>query len=200
MTTGREPVLADGVPHPGHERAVVGDVVDAVQLVGGRTGHQDQAVTLPPLNMGLAKDLISRTHLFKLLAGSRRQAAADIDDICLALIQISQMVIDLPQIVTLEMNPVFADDKGVLALGARIWIQPATVSGPERLAIRPYPRELENAFGSRTESRSCCAPFVRKTPWLIWPSSTVCPRKTCDCVFRSGPEFRFERHAQVHPN
>lgn len=41
-------------------------------------------------------------------------AAADIDDICLALIQISQMVIDLPQIVTLEMNPVFADDKRVV--------------------------------------------------------------------------------------
>jgi acetyltransferase len=53
------------------------------------------------------------------------------------------MVIDLPQIVTLEMNPIFADDLGVLALGARIWIQPTQVSGPERLAIRPYPRELE---------------------------------------------------------
>jgi acetyltransferase len=103
----------------------------------------DQAVTLPPLNMGLAKEIITRTRIFKLLEGSRRQAAADIDDICLALIQISQMVIDLPQIVTLEMNPVFADDKGVLALGARIWIQPATMTGPERLAIRPYPRELE---------------------------------------------------------
>jgi acetyltransferase len=103
----------------------------------------DHSVTLPPLNMGLAKELISRTRIFKLLQGSRRQVAADIDDICLALIQISQMVIDLPQIVSLEMNPIFADDLGVLALGARIWIQPAQGAGTERLAIRPYPRELE---------------------------------------------------------
>ena len=100
-------------------------------------------MTLPPLNMGLARELIYRTRISKLLQGSRRQAATDIDDICLALIQISQMVIDLPQITTLEMNPIFADDQGVLALGARIWIQPAAVTGPERLAIRPYPRELE---------------------------------------------------------
>ncbi|GAB1409597.1 bifunctional acetate--CoA ligase family protein/GNAT family N-acetyltransferase [Desulfovibrionales bacterium] len=103
----------------------------------------DQAVALPPLNMGLAREFISRTRIFKLLEGSRRQTPADIDDICLALIQISQMVIDLPYIVSLEINPVFADDKGVLALGARVWIQPATGKGPDRLAIRPYPRELE---------------------------------------------------------
>lgn len=103
----------------------------------------DQAVALPPLNMSLAKELISRTRISKLLEGSRRQTPADIDDICLALIQISQMVIDLPQIIALEMNPVFADDRGVLALGAHIWIQPAQMAGPERLAIRPYPRELE---------------------------------------------------------
>ena len=103
----------------------------------------DQAVALPPLNMSLAKELIFRTRISKLLEGSRRQAATDIDDICLALIQISQMVIDLPQIVTMEMNPIFADDRGVLALGAHIWIQPAQSTGPERLAIRPYPRELE---------------------------------------------------------
>lgn len=103
----------------------------------------DQAVALPPLNMGLAREFISRTRIFKLLEGSRRQTPADIDDICMALIQISQLVIDVPQIVSLEVNPVFADDKGVLALGARIWIQPATGKGPDRLAIRPYPRELE---------------------------------------------------------
>lgn len=103
----------------------------------------DQAVALPPLNMVLARELISRTRISRLLEGSRRQTPADMDDICLALIQISQLITDLPQIIALEMNPVFADDKGVLALGARIWVQETTSRGPERLAIRPYPRELE---------------------------------------------------------
>jgi len=119
----------------------------------------DQAVTLPPLNMGLAREVISRTRISKLLEGSRRQAPADIDDICLALIQISQLVIDLPQVVTLEMNPVFADDKGVLALGARIWIQRPTMSGPERLAIRPYPRELEETVRLKTGEQILLRPI-----------------------------------------
>jgi acetyltransferase len=105
----------------------------------------DQAAALPPLNMVLARELISRTRISKLLEGSKRQTPADMDDICLALIQISQLITDLPQITALEMNPVFADDKGVLALGARIWVEETTSRGPERLAIRPYPRDLEES-------------------------------------------------------
>ena len=91
--------------------------------------------------MGLAKDLISRTRIYKLLQGSRRQAAADIDDICLALIQISQMVIDLPQITTLEMNPIFADDLGVDGPGAPVWVETAHVPGPGRRANPPNTKE-----------------------------------------------------------
>lgn len=119
----------------------------------------DQAAALPPLNMGLARELISRTRISRLLEGSRRQAPADMDDICLALIQVSQMVIDLPQIVTVEMNPVFADDKGVLALGARIWVRECSCCGPERLAIRPYPRELEEAVRLKDGSRLLLRPI-----------------------------------------
>ncbi len=49
----------------------------------------------------------------------------------------------MPQIVSLDINPLYADDMGVLSLGARITVAPETRPGAERLAIRPYPRELE---------------------------------------------------------
>ena len=39
--------------------------------------------------------------------------------------------------------PLLAAADGVMALDARIKVAPAAGSGPERLAIRPYPRELE---------------------------------------------------------
>lgn len=120
---------------------------------------KDEAVALPPLNMGLARELIFRTRISKLLAGSKRHAGADIEDICLALIQVNQLVIDVPQIVGLEMNPLFADDKGVLALGARIWIQLAHGTGPERLAIRPYPRELEECVRLKTGEQVLLRPI-----------------------------------------
>lgn len=109
----------------------------AVEVIG------DRAVDLPPLNMGLAKKLIFRTRISGLLSGFRNLPAADIDAICLTLIQISQLIVDVPEIAELDINPLFANDKGVLALDARIRVEPAKGTGPERLAIRPYPRELE---------------------------------------------------------
>jgi acetyltransferase len=104
---------------------------------------QDKALTLPPLNMNLARELISRTRISKLLSGAPGQPAADIDDICLTLIQLSQLCIDIPEIDSLDINPLFADHEGVLALNAKISIQATGALTTGRLAIRPYPKELE---------------------------------------------------------
>ena len=112
----------------------------AVEVIG------DRAVALPPLNMSLAHHLISRTRVSALLRGYRDRPPADIDAICLTLIQISQLIVDRPEIIELDINPLFADDQGVLALDARIRIAVAGAEGASRLAIRPYPRELEETL------------------------------------------------------
>jgi len=105
----------------------------------------DHTVGLPPLNMVLARDMVSRTHVSKLLAGYRNRPAADIDAICHSLIQVARLVTDLPEIVELDINPLLAGSAGVIALDARIRIA-AVDEGTDplqRLAIRPYPQELE---------------------------------------------------------
>ncbi|HEY9081423.1 GNAT family N-acetyltransferase [Magnetovibrio sp.] len=106
----------------------------------------DRAVALPPLNMALARDLVSRTKISKLLGGYRDHAPTDIDAICLTLNQVAQLIIDIPEIEELDINPLFADDQGVLALDARIKVATATGVGSDRLAIRPYPQNLESTF------------------------------------------------------
>ncbi|NJB69266.1 acetyltransferase [Desulfobaculum xiamenense] len=106
----------------------------------------DAAVTLPPLNMALAKELISRTFVSRLLQGHADRPPADIEALCQTLNKVSQLIVDLPEIVSLEINPLFADEQGVLALDADVEIAEAEVTGPERLAIRPYPRELEECI------------------------------------------------------
>ena len=103
----------------------------------------DRAVALPPLNMSLSRHLISRTQVYKLLKGYRDRPAANLEDISLTLTQISQLIIDRPEIVELDINPLFADDKGVLALDARIKVETPRDIGHKRLAIRPYPHYLE---------------------------------------------------------
>jgi acetyltransferase len=103
----------------------------------------DRAVALPPLNLVLARDLVSRTRVAKLLAGYRDRPRADHDAIYAALVQLSQLVIDTGEIVELDINPLLADERGVIALDARIRIARAHGHPHQRLAIRPYPVELE---------------------------------------------------------
>ena len=107
---------------------------------------QDRAVTLPPLNLGLAKELVSRTRIAKLLAGYRDRPAVDHDALYRVLVQVSQMVIDLPEVAELDINPLFADADGVLALDARIRVAAPSSRGAERLAISPYPQNLAEPF------------------------------------------------------
>ena len=109
----------------------------AVEVIG------DRAVALPPLNLALAKDLVSRTRIARLLDGYRDQPPADAGAIHRTLTQVSQLVIELPEIVELDINPLLVDERGVIALDARIRVARTERSGVERLAIRPYPRELE---------------------------------------------------------
>ena len=107
----------------------------------------DHAMELPPLNMPLAQAMVARTRVAKLLRGYRNQAPADIDAICLTLVKLSHLVTDIPEIVELDINPLLADANGVIALDARVKLAPRPVGdGRARLAIRPYPNELEDTL------------------------------------------------------
>jgi acetyltransferase len=103
----------------------------------------DRAIGLPPLNGPLAADLVARTRVARLLAGYRHRPQADHDAICRTLVQIGQLMIDLPEVVELDINPLLSDENGVLALDARIRVAPARSRGTGRLAIMPYPADWE---------------------------------------------------------
>jgi len=108
----------------------------AVEVIG------DRAVALPPLNRVLARDLISRTRVSKLLAGYRDHPKVDLDALEDVLIALSQMLADLPEIVELDVNPLLADADGVIALDARLRISRERRAGAASFAIAPYPAEL----------------------------------------------------------
>ncbi|NKD54280.1 MULTISPECIES: bifunctional acetate--CoA ligase family protein/GNAT family N-acetyltransferase [unclassified Haematospirillum] len=111
----------------------------------------DHAIALPPLNMTLARDLVERTRVSRLLQGFRHQEPADMEALCLALVQVAQMAIDLPEIQWLDINPLFCNHQGVIALDAKVEIAPwRGGSLVDRLAIRPYPKELEEVYTMRT--------------------------------------------------
>ena len=106
----------------------------------------DGTIGLPPLNMTLARDMIQRTNVYKLLKGYRDVPPADMNALCLTLIQISQMIVEQRNILELDINPLLADNKGVLAVDARIRVGEPTLMDGRRLAIRPYPKHLEEPY------------------------------------------------------
>lgn len=110
----------------------------AVEVIADRT------IGLPPLNLNLARDMVARARVSKLLAGYRSRPAADHEAIYLTLVKLSQLVCDVPEIAELDINPLFADAHGVLALDARIVARKPSLPGHGRLSIAPYPQELES--------------------------------------------------------
>jgi len=111
---------------------------------GGRAAglYRGMSVGLPPLNLPLAHDLIGRSRAAASLDAYGGDPAVDRDAIALVLTKVSQLLVDLPEIVELDINPLFADDKGLTAVDAHIRLSAAPVD-PHRFAIQPYPKALE---------------------------------------------------------
>lgn len=59
------------------------------------------------------------------------------------LVRLSQLVIDMGEIVELDINPLLADASGVIGLDTRIKVKASSGHAHERLAICPYPKALE---------------------------------------------------------
>jgi acetyltransferase len=106
---------------------------------------KDKALALPPLDMNLARSLMGRTAVARLLEAYRDVPAVPPDAVPLTLVKLAQMAADCPEISELDINPLLANGDGVLALDGRVRVRTPQrfFAGKTRLAIRPYPAEWE---------------------------------------------------------
>jgi len=121
-------------------------------IVFGRGGTavdviDDKALMLPPLDLRLAHELIGRTRAARILKAYRDVPAADERALALVLVKLAQMAADLPELREIDINPLLADQSGVIAVDARIAVAPVKPlhkgRGHPRFAILPYPVEWE---------------------------------------------------------
>lgn len=109
---------------------------------------RDRSVALPPLNDFLARDMISGTRVSKLLHEFRGTPAADMAALESVLLRVSEMACALPWLAELDINPLIADEAGVIAIDARVVLAPPKTPGASgagryaHMAIHPYPAEL----------------------------------------------------------
>lgn len=146
-------LVQEMVSRPGAHELIAGMSVDPtfgpVLLFGqGGTAVEviaDKSLALPPLNLNLAHAMMERTGVFRQLQGYRDRPPADLGAIALTLVKLSQLIADHDEVEELDINPLLADEQGIIALDARIRlgrIVPDANRG-QRFAIRPYPKELE---------------------------------------------------------
>lgn len=133
----------------------------------------DKALALPPLDLTLARGMIARTRVSRILKAYRNVPAADERAIELLLVKLAQLVADFPEIREIDLNPVLADATGAVAVDARISIAPVdrrahAPSGHPRFAIKPYPKEWECHMTLRDGSAVFIRP-VRPEDEALYP-------------------------------
>jgi acetyltransferase len=149
------------------QELIVGSAIDPVfgpVILFGQGGTAvevmaDRAVALPPLNVPLARALVARTRVARLLAGWRDTPAVDADALHRVLMAVSQLLAEIPEIAELDINPLIVNFEGAIALDARIRVSAAGPAGAEHFAIRPYPAQLEEQL--LWQGRSVCLRPIR---------------------------------------
>jgi len=113
---------------------------------GGITAEisADRVLGFPPLNESLVMRMLDSLRIRPLLEGFRGRPRVDLDALVRVVLRLSYLASDLPEVVELDVNPLFCSPREVIALDARVVVDPS--SGPTRsyahLALRPYPTEL----------------------------------------------------------
>jgi acetyltransferase len=123
---------------------------------------RDTAIALPPLNAVLARELIARTRVSRLLDAYRDVPAADREALVALLAGVSDMVCALPWLKEMDLNPVIVHPGGAVIADARVVIDPARLVPPPRyghMAIHPYPTELVGRLPLRDGSSVALRPI-----------------------------------------
>ncbi|GAA6133430.1 bifunctional acetate--CoA ligase family protein/GNAT family N-acetyltransferase [Oceaniserpentilla sp. 4NH20-0058] len=114
----------------------------------------DRQVQFPPLNDVLAKQLMSKTHIYRVLQERSRHFDRDVEQLAGMLISLSQMAIDLPNIKGCELNVILHPVEGAKILGMAADIGPR-----HNLCIQPYPAEYEEIIKVRDNKEVLLRPI-----------------------------------------
>ena len=131
---------------------LIGTTVDAtfgpmVLFGAGGTSVEvvkDTATSLLPVDGELARDMMARTRISALLEGYRDRPAVDLDGIARVIMSVSDLVLAHEAIREIDINPLVADEHGVVGLDARMRIGDPVLEPRTALSVRPYPSEWES--------------------------------------------------------
>ena len=112
---------------------------------GGVEWRPDQqaVVALPPLNMNLARYLVIQAIKSGKIRGRSALRPLDVPGISQVLVQVSNLIVDCPEIRRLDIHPLLASGNEFTLLDVTLQLGKFDGDAETRLAIRPYPYQLE---------------------------------------------------------
>ena len=109
---------------------------------------KDRALALPPLNTTLARRMMEQTNIYTALKGVRGRKPVDLEALEQLLVRFSQFVVEQRWIKEIDINPLLASHEQLVALDARVVLQPADASEADlpKLPVRPYPIQYSGSW------------------------------------------------------
>ncbi|HHT9154064.1 MAG TPA: acetate--CoA ligase family protein, partial [Candidatus Hypogeohydataceae bacterium YC40] len=81
---------------------------------------RDVSFRIAPITSTEARKMIEETKAYSVLKGTRGERPADLEAVVEGLQKLSQLVIDFPDILELDINPLAVLPEGAVAIDARI--------------------------------------------------------------------------------
>lgn len=146
---------------------------------------QDRALSLPPLNHYLVERMIDKTRISKILEPFKNMPGIDMEALKNVILHISELVCELPEVREMDVNPLVADESGVIVLDARIIVhqQPPSSKLYSHMAIMPYPAHIVH-----------CAMLKDGTTVMIRPVRPEDAQMQQEFVRNLSEESRYNRY------
>lgn len=140
-----------------------GPVLTLAQGAPGADAVGEVAVALPPLDGLLAEAMLEGTALGRLLLrpSDGERALSDPAPLLDALVRLACIVVDRPEIAGFELELNLPSAHGLETLAARVEVAPVPpgTDSTARLAVRPYPAELEERIRLKDGRRVLLRPI-----------------------------------------
>jgi len=117
---------------------------------------QDRVLGLPPLTSIQAHHMIEATKISSVLSKWRGEGHIPLEPIEDLLIDLSQLVLELPEIAEIDINPIIASSLGIVSTDARMVLSYS--SSIHSSACSPYPLELVRDAVLDNGARICIGP------------------------------------------
>ncbi|MDV5139309.1 bifunctional acetate--CoA ligase family protein/GNAT family N-acetyltransferase [Chimaeribacter arupi] len=129
--------------------------------------EEQAAVALPPLNMTLARYLVMQAVKGGKIRGRSALHPLDIPALSRLLVQVSNLILDCPQISRLDIHPLLASGSDFSLLDVSMQLAPFSGDPQARLAIRPYPHVLEEPVTLKDGSQCLFRPILPEDEPLL---------------------------------